>query len=289
EKSELAVRSELVNGRKKPENTVMQDVGHDPDVPVLLTGWFEERYGYRTERPGGSRTWLAFYTVAGGGQIETPDRTHVTEPGELVLLEARRPHRYFALRDRPWHFGWAHFAIRAEWRTWMRWSPDSAMRVVRDGDGRLEGAIRQLREADASGHALRDPLAWNAIERLLLLASRDLAVGGVDGRVERVMRDVRANLAADLSTTRLAARVGLSESQLGRLFRGQTGHTVREYVEAQRFARACDLLAHTDLSIGGVALAVGYADPAYFAARFRATYGTTPLAYRREKYTKNSR
>jgi AraC family transcriptional regulator of arabinose operon len=259
---------------------------HDPEVPVLLTGWFEEQYGYRTERPNGSRTWLAFYTVAGGGHIEAGDRTHITEPGDLVILEARRRHRYFALRDRPWHFAWAHFAVRADWRTWMRWPVDAAMRVVRDEDGRIHDAMRQLRDADAGGHALRDPMAWNAIERLLLLASRDLAVGGVDARVEHVMRDVRANLAADLSTAWLAARIGLSESQLGRLFRSQTGQTVREYVESRRFARACDLLAHTDQNIGGVALAVGYADPAYFAARFRHAYGMTPLAYRRKLHKK---
>jgi AraC family transcriptional regulator len=40
------------------------------------------------------------------------------------------------------------------------------------------------------------------------------------------------------------------------------------------------MLARSNLSIGQVANACGFADPLYFSRRFRAVYGIPPSAYR---------
>ena len=53
----------------------------------------------------------------------------------------------------------------------------------------------------------------------------------------------------DISLPLLAAHSGLSQKYFGRLFREQTGYTVREYLTGVRIRNAKHLLSHTDSSL----------------------------------------
>jgi transcriptional regulator GlxA family with amidase domain len=52
-------------------------------------------------------------------------------------------------------------------------------------------------------------------------------------------------------------------------------------VELVRLARAATLLQRSNLTVGAVATACGFANPFHFSRRFRATYGVPPRTYRR--------
>ena len=45
---------------------------------------------------------------------------------------------------------------------------------------------------------------------------------------------------------------------------------------------ACYMLTHTDLSVGGIAHQVGYADAQYFFQVFKKNVGVTPVQYRKQ-------
>lgn len=86
---------------------------------------------------------------------------------------------------------------------------------------------------------------------------------------------------AEHSVTQLAARIGVTERHLRRLFDAQFGVSVMEYVQTQRLLLAKRLLTDTTLPVTEVALAAGFGSVRRFNDVLRTRYGLTPLAMRK--------
>jgi AraC-like DNA-binding protein len=85
----------------------------------------------------------------------------------------------------------------------------------------------------------------------------------------------------------LAAEVGVSYSWFRRSFRAQTGLSPQRFRDQQRLDRACQLLADPGLSVGAVAVAMGFSSQAYFARVFRKETGLAPSVWRNSQMKKN--
>jgi AraC-like DNA-binding protein len=81
----------------------------------------------------------------------------------------------------------------------------------------------------------------------------------------------------------LASLVGVSSSQLSKLFREATGGGVLAHHTALKMARARLLLDTTDLPVAEVGREVGLTDQFYFSRQFRRLHGVSPRAYRAER------
>lgn len=86
---------------------------------------------------------------------------------------------------------------------------------------------------------------------------------------------------AEGSVAALAARIGVTERHLRRLFDAQFGVSVLEYAQTQRLLLAKRLLADTALPVTEVALAAGFGSVRRFNDVLKTRYGLTPLALRR--------
>lgn len=84
----------------------------------------------------------------------------------------------------------------------------------------------------------------------------------------------------DLSLADIARSANLSVAHFGRLFRRETGRTPMKYLTRHRIERARELLKRTDLQIGEVGFAVGFADRLHFSRVFRRHVGMNPRAFR---------
>jgi transcriptional regulator GlxA family with amidase domain len=89
------------------------------------------------------------------------------------------------------------------------------------------------------------------------------------------------NLRRELSLPVIARRAGMSTRTLSRRFRRQVGTTPAAWIAGARVRGAQRLLETTDLSIEGVAEAVGITSSAVLRERFRRLVGTSPQSYRR--------
>ncbi len=78
-----------------------------------------------------------------------------------------------------------------------------------------------------------------------------------------------------------AAEHGYSADYLGRVFSAEVGISFSEYVANTRINKAKFLLSSTELSVEGVAEALGYYDTCYFSRQFKRITGTSPGKYRR--------
>jgi AraC family transcriptional regulator, regulatory protein of adaptative response / DNA-3-methyladenine glycosylase II len=115
-------------------------------------------------------------------------------------------------------------------------------------------------------------LAWSIQDAGSILAQQAV----------RLLDEPEAWAGEPASVDRLAARLGVSDRHLRRLFEGQLGVSPLQYLQTRRLLTAKQLLADTDLPITQVALISGYASVRRFNAAFLEHYGLNPTQLRRE-------
>lgn len=94
---------------------------------------------------------------------------------------------------------------------------------------------------------------------------------------------MRRNVEAPLTIDVLAARVGISQRALERLFRDGTGQSPAQVYRAIRLAEARRRVEGTRASIAEIAQRCGYADATAMTRAFKATFGAPPSALRRSR------
>jgi signal transduction histidine kinase/AraC-like DNA-binding protein len=99
--------------------------------------------------------------------------------------------------------------------------------------------------------------------------------------VRQAMVYLHEHYAEPLTRQDVADHVNLSARHLDRCFCEQTGITPMTYLNRFRLRQARRLLQNSALNIGDIALAVGFADSAYFSRVFRKDTGMSPTDYRR--------
>ncbi|HEY1874143.1 MAG TPA: helix-turn-helix domain-containing protein [Steroidobacteraceae bacterium] len=99
-------------------------------------------------------------------------------------------------------------------------------------------------------------------------------------KLRRVMAYVDARLGGPISLDDLANVAGVSRFHFHRQFRKTVGVTPREYVLRARIERAKGLLTDSDLTVGEVSGAVGFADQSHFSNIFRRLTAMTPRGFR---------
>lgn len=103
-------------------------------------------------------------------------------------------------------------------------------------------------------------------------------------RIHRVQDHIERHLAEELRLEDLARVACFSPFHFHRVYAAATGETVREFVLRLRLERAASvLLRHPGRSVTEIALDCGFGGSAAFARAFRAAWGTTATAFRKNR------
>ncbi len=106
--------------------------------------------------------------------------------------------------------------------------------------------------------------------------------GQTENAIEVVKGYIEQCLGEDISRSLLARKACLSEDYLSKLFARETGMSIPAYIASRRMERAKEYLDGTSLTIGEVAMKVGYSNFSYFSKTFRELVGCTPNEYRNQ-------
>mgnify|MGYP000408281012 CR=1 FL=1 len=101
-----------------------------------------------------------------------------------------------------------------------------------------------------------------------------------DEDIINAQRWLKDNFAKDFKLSDVAGDFDMSVRTFNRRFKIALGKTPLQYLQAVRTDVAKDLLKSTNLSIGEIAMAVGYQDMGHFAEVVKKTLGVTPSEYR---------
>jgi transcriptional regulator GlxA family with amidase domain len=84
-----------------------------------------------------------------------------------------------------------------------------------------------------------------------------------------------------IAVSELSRSVGVSDTQLFRLFRTHLKDSPLTYFNTMKIKRAGELLRHTLIPVKEIAFSLGYEEPAYFTNQFRKILGISPREYRK--------
>ena len=102
---------------------------------------------------------------------------------------------------------------------------------------------------------------------------------------ETIKQFIRLNYRSSLSLSEIAKALHINASYASRLFSSKYGKTITEYITHVRIEHAKNLLTTTDVSIGNIALNVGFEDVNYFSRLFKKHTGCSPCKYRKDNHS----
>lgn len=268
-----------------PAPLIHEALRRPPTTRLLVTdaGYFPHAAMHGRVRRTGAGQTIVIMCAGGAGWCELDGVRHEVGTGQLLLIPARTPHRYYADATDPWSIWWLHLTgadvadlVEAIGLTAAKpvaglGDPVAAFALVESICDSLERDETWASLIAAAGSG------WSLLARLA--AERQRRSG--DTEPLRLVQDhLRQHLTAPVRLPELAELAGFSTSHFSARFRAFTGYSVIEYVKRLRMARARQLLITSNQTIAEIAGAVGYPDAFYFSRVFRTVNGVSPSTFR---------
>ena len=139
----------------------------------------------------------------------------------------------------------------------------------------------QIDEVAMQGLILR--LIYKLYSDSEAVRSRDGVRSRCDEVVSRAIDYIQRNITEPLSLSEVAREVGFSPIYFHKIFKAQSGLTLRKFVENERIKKASTLLVTTDLPLSQIATECGFSSQSYLNYAFKRKTGKTPREYAEEK------
>ena len=158
--------------------------------------------------------------------------------------------------------------------------------------GLLEKTLKEYREKEL-GYELQIQ-AYLMQMFAFFLRNKYICIPQMDARKVAALEKVRNSLVyidnhynKPLELNAVAAQSGISMYNFCRLFKEATDNTFVEYLNYIRIRESEKQLLFTEDSIGKIAMDMGFSSLSYFNRVFKKKNGMSPLAYRKQNYTKS--
>ena len=130
---------------------------------------------------------------------------------------------------------------------------------------------------------VREAFQYGIISYCLKPINTNEQLGGpLHPRVKDILKEINMHYADNtLSLKKIASSQGMSPVYLGIIFKEQVGELFNEYLQKVRLEKVLELLSNSKISIGEIAISVGFTNSSYLNRVFRKKYGMSPMEYRR--------
>ncbi len=228
--------------------------------------------------------FLIHYIASGKGVFYADGRAHPVGAKHGFIIFPGQVTTYRADDFDPWVYAWVGYegrtaAILTEMIGLTRSNPVFELDAEIDPYERIRRMLRA-----ASDMRLGDMAMLGSLYQLLSEIGQGRSSANEQPETRYFKKAVwylEGNYHRDVRITDVAAFVGLSRSQLFRVFQRAAGMSPKEYLNILRAERAAKLLLATDLSLEKVALSSGFFSAGRLNAVFQDQYSTPPSQYRK--------
>lgn len=167
----------------------------------------------------------------------------------------------------------------------MVFLPKEPLDIVRDGQ----------MDISPSASTLKLQFLKNAIQ-LLLLSLMESDMTEKQSRItiyehvtqrqtltKNIMEYLNENIDKAVTLEDISNSFSYSLSSIKRIFKEETGNSIIFYLNNLRMCRAKEMLLSSDLSIGDIALALGFSNIYYFSTAFKKKWGISPTRFRSKR------
>lgn len=251
---------------------------------------YVQQCGYEVCEPGHQygpsvRDYYLIHFVAEGcGTFFRGERAFDLSAGQGFIIFPGQLTTYRASADTPWTYGWVGYAgYGAQLLTaQVGLSQEQPIFAYPDVQA-LYGRIRRMTQA-ASQMRLGELASLGDLYHILALIGQHLQRAEPDihqAYYQKAVWYMEGNYDRPIRIVDVADFIGLSRSQLFRVFQAVAGTSPKACLQDIRLRQARTLLTGTHLSLEEVAASVGISSPARLGVLFREKYGETMGQYRR--------
>ena len=230
-------------------------------------------------------SFLILYVVRGKGYCYLDSQRVELHVGSLVILDCYLPHRYGT--DSGWEIYWIHFdgrMARDYFEAIVQGRRQLILpRSVYHAAHGLEKIYNMFHIDKRINEALISKSITSVLTEFLVTELPEESVPEHSSRIEEVLSYINENIDQPLTLESLAQRVSLSPFYFSRVFRRETGYTLREYLINTRINAARFYLRTTQLSLKEITYRCGYGSDSTFCTTFKRITGMTPLEYRNQR------
>ena len=230
--------------------------------------------------------YLLHYVKSGSGIYTVGGITYTLKAGDAFLIYPQTLVYYQAGEEDPWEYCWVGFHGN-DARRLLRLSAFSEKEpVIRNISATLP--CNALLGSIFAARGTQDHAGAAMIGHLYLFLSELIRTHPTSHSTQTLrqrhhqtaLQFIYVNFMNDISVQEIANHVGISRSQLYRIFQAESGESPVDFLNRYRVHEALLLLREMHLSISQVAASAGFADPLYFSRVFKQHKGLSPSAYR---------
>ena len=247
------------------------------------TGHYFCNEHYAVRRPSYD-SFLVLYVVRGRGYCYLDGQRVELGVGSLVLLDCYLPHRYGT--DTGWEIYWIHFDGRMARDTFEAVAQTRRQVILPKNTYHAAHALERIYTMFHVDKRISEALIskdiTSIVTEFLVFELPEEGVPEHSTRIEEVLSYINEHIDQPLTLESLAQRVSLSPFYFSRVFRKETGYTLREYLINTRINAARFYLRTTELSLKEISYRCGYGSDSTFCTTFKRITGMTPLEYRNQ-------
>ena len=280
----------LANERDAQWGLTVSTVGFEHILPgdSYPTKGHADGYYFDCNKGRTLNEYQLLYNPEGEGIFEsTNQRPTRLKPGDMFLLFPGEWHTYHPDPNVGWKSYWIGFRgknmddrVRAGFLT-----PSKPIYHVGYSFS-IEGLYKRAYEAAVEEAAYSQQLMAGIVNHLIgmmysLERNRQLSKNQLQvDMISRARMRIRESIESDVTIQQIAEELGVSYSNLRKLFKEHTGLSPATYQQELRLLRAKELLTTTELSIKEIAYRLNFESPDYFSAKFKAKMGQKPSELR---------
>ena len=263
------------------------------DLGLYQFGW-EKCNPSHSFGPAVRNHFLIHYVISGTGELRANDAKGVThtyqiKSGQGFMIFPGQITTYTADQNLPWEYAWLEF-------DGLRVKEAIEIAGISMDQPVYHAKLKDLRE-DMMKEMLyiihnKDASPFHLIGHLYLFMdylTRSAAFLNVpkgskfqDFYIKEALSFIEQNFQNDISVEDIASTCGLNRSYFGKIFKNAVGKSPQEFLLNYRMIKASELLKLTQLSIGDISTAVGYANQLHFSRAFKNIYGISPREWRKQ-------
>ena len=229
--------------------------------------------------------YLIHCVLRGKGTYHVGEKTYPLQGGQAFLILPGVVTTYSADDTDPWEYVWIGFQGADVPYILELLHTDLGHPILSfsDGDG-----LQRIIDACESSYTPAAPLAAISYVYAFLSKLQPAAApteqSAADAVLEAALAYLKRNFSYDgVTIAQLARYIGISRSQLYRIFMQKLGIPPKTCLVQIRLHNASRLLLTTDLTVTEVMYSCGYSDPANFSRQFKQAFGCSPRRHRTQR------
>jgi AraC-like DNA-binding protein len=234
--------------------------------------------------PGIRNFYLIHHIVSGKGIYKVANKSYDIGIGNTFLIYPGTEITYIADKDEPWEYYWVGFSgndarIIINQTDFTKDNPV----ICIDMDDRFEELLMDIYHTKGNSDSSIIKMSGYLMLALSYLIEKSthkkLRHNSSNEYTKKALEYIEYHYTEKLMVQDIADYIGISRSQLYRVFMELYQKSPMDIILEYRIRMACQLLKTSKLSIGSVGYSVGFEDNLYFSRAFKKVMGLSPREY----------